>query len=192
MSLKFSIVINTIDRVQSLIKLLKVLEHQNYQDFEVIVVVGPTSDNTVDALREYEGRIRLIRCPTANLSMSRNLGLRAAAGDIVAYIDDDAVPSRNWLAQLNYIFATDSNIAATGGSVYLIHPFQPMIQHSLGVFSVSGKQYDVRNGLLDHLPIEGKGEFWTMRMMGTNMAYRREVLLSIGGFDELYQLYLSQ
>ena len=187
MSLKFSIVINTIDRVQSLIKLLKVLEHQNYQDFEVIVVVGPTSDNTVDALREYEGRIRLIRCPTANLSMSRNLGLRAAAGDIVAYIDDDAVPSRNWLAQLNYIFATDPNIAATGGSVYLIHPFQPMIQHSLGVFSVSGKQYDVRNGLLDHLPIEGQGEFWTMRMMGTNMAYRREVLLSIGGFDELYE-----
>jgi len=187
MNLKFSIVINTIDRAHSLITLLKALEHQKYQNFEVIIVVGPTNDNTIDVLKEYEGRIHLIRCPTANLSMSRNLGLRAAAGDIVAYIDDDAVPSRNWLAQLNYIFATDPNIAATGGSVYLIHPFQPMIQHSLGVFSVSGKQYDVRNGLLDHLPIEGKGEFWTMRMMGTNMAYRREVLLSVGGFDELYE-----
>jgi glycosyltransferase involved in cell wall biosynthesis len=187
MTLKFSVVINTIDRVESLTKLLRALEHQSYQDFEVIVVVGPTNDNTIDALREYEDRIRLIRCLTANLSVSRNLGLRAAAGDIVAYIDDDAIPSRNWLAQLNYIFTSNPHIAATGGSVYLIHPFQPMIQHSLGIFSVSGKQYDVRYNLLDHLPIEGPGEFWTMRMMGTNMAYRREALLAIGGFDELYE-----
>ena len=185
--LRFSIVISTIDRVEPLKTLLKALEHQSYPLFEVIVVVGPTGDNTVDALKEYEGRIRLIRCPVANLSVSRNLGLCAAAGDIIAYIDDDAIPSRNWLAQLNHIFTTNSNIAATGGSVYLIHPFQPVIQHSLGIFSVVGKQYDVRYNLLDHLPVEGKGEFWTMRMMGTNMAYRREALLSIGGFDELYE-----
>ena len=185
--LKFSVVISTIDRANSLKTLLKALEHQSYQLFEVIAVVGPTNDNTLDTLKEYEGRICLIRCPVANLSMSRNLGLCAAAGDIVAYIDDDAIPCRNWLMQLNYIFTTHPHIAATGGSVYLIHPLQPMVQHNLGLFTFSGKQYDVRRSWLEHLPIEGEGEFWTMRMMGTNMAYRRDVLLSVGGFDELYE-----
>ena len=184
---KFSIVVSTIDRVHSLINLLKSLDNQSYQEFEVIVVVGPSRDNTLDVLKEYKDRIRIICCPVANLGVSRNLGLQAAAGDIVAYIDDDAIPSRNWLEQLSRIFVTNPHVAATGGAVYLIHPFQPKIQHALGIFSISGKQYDVRASLLEALPLEGKGEFWTMRMMGTNMAYRRDILLSVGGFDEFYE-----
>jgi glycogen(starch) synthase len=185
--LKFSIIVSTIDRARSLANLLKSLEQQSYQDFEVIVVVGPTHDNTLDVLKEYEGRTRIIRCPVANLAVSRNLGLRVAAGDIVAYIDDDAVPSRNWIEQLNYIFVTKPYVAATGGSVYLIHPLQSKVQYALGIFSISGKQHDARSSLLEALPLEGKGEFWTMRMMGTNMAYRRDVLLAVGGFDECYE-----
>ncbi|MGD8792861.1 MAG: glycosyltransferase family A protein, partial [Anaerolineae bacterium] len=100
----FSLVINTIDRVESLHTLLRTLEHQSYPHFEVIVVVGPTRDDTLDMLAEYEGRVRVLRCPTANLGRSRNVGLLAAGGDIVAFIDDDAVPCQRWLEQLARLF----------------------------------------------------------------------------------------
>ncbi|MCS6827519.1 MAG: glycosyltransferase [Caldilinea sp.] len=182
----FSVIVNTTDRAASLKILLQALEHQSYPHFEVIVVVGPTHDNTLDILKEYEGRLRILHCPVANLSVSRNIGLRAARGEIVAYIDDDAVPSRNWLLQLNRIFANPL-IAATGGVVYLVHPAHSAVQHRLGIISALAEQYDVRSGLLDKLPTTGAERFWTMRMMGTNMAYRRSALLAIGGFEEFYE-----
>ncbi len=182
----FSVIVNTTDRAASLKILLQALEHQSYPHFEVIVVVGPTRDHTLDILKEYAGRLRVLHCPVANLSVSRNIGLRAARGEIVAYIDDDAVPSRNWLLQLNRIFANPL-IAATGGVVYLVHPAHSAIQHRLGIISALAEQYDVRAGLLDKLPPEGLGRFWTMRMMGANMAYRRSALMAIGGFDEFYE-----
>lgn len=182
----FSVVINTLDRAASLKTLLQALEHQSYRQFEVIVVVGPTQDHTLDVLSEYAQRVRVLRCPVANLGVSRNIGLQAARGEIVAYIDDDAVPSRNWLLQLNRLFA-DPKVAATGGAVYLIHPEYATIQHQLGIISPLAEQHDVRTGLLEHLPFEGAGRFWTMRMMGANMAYRRSALLAIGGFDEFYE-----
>ena len=92
----FSVVVNTTDRAASLHTLLRALEHQSYPHFEVVVVVGPTRDNTAAVLAQYGGRVRVLQCPVANLSVSRNLGLQAALGEIVAYIDDDAVPARNW------------------------------------------------------------------------------------------------
>ncbi len=182
----FSIIVNTIDRAKSLTALLRALEHQSYAHFELIVVVGPTKDNTLEVLAEYDGRLQTLRCPTANLSQSRNIGLLAARGDIVAYIDDDAVPSRHWLAQLNRLFA-DPNLAGTGGKVYRITPDMPVIQHRIGIASGLAEQIDVRASWVDAIVPDGNGYQWHGRMMGTNMAYRRRDLLEVGGFDEFYQ-----
>jgi hypothetical protein len=184
--LTFSIVVNTIDRAEALRTLLRALELQSYPQFEVIVVVGPTHDHTLDVLAEYADRVRVLRCPTANLGQSRNIGLAAARGDIVAYIDDDAVPSVNWLAQLGRLFA-DSYLAATGGSVYLIHPDSPVLQHRLGTASALAEQHDVQRSWLDQVMPSGTSAWWVGRMMGTNMAFRRRALLDIGGFDEYFR-----
>ncbi len=119
--LTFSIIINTLDRAGPLRNVLRALEHQSYPHFEVIIVVGPTHDNTLEMLAEYADRVKILRCEEANLSQSRNLGLLAAQGDCVAYIDDDAVPCYNWLRQLSVLFE-DANLVATGGRVYSVHP----------------------------------------------------------------------
>ncbi|MDX1664110.1 MAG: glycosyltransferase [Candidatus Promineifilaceae bacterium] len=184
--LTFSIVVNTLDRAQSLHTLLRSLEYQSYPHFEVIIVVGPTADQTLEMLQEWEGRVRVLRCPTANLSRSRNIGLQAARGDVVAYIDDDAVPSYHWLAQLARLFQ-DPELAGTGGKVYGVHPETALIQHHLGISSVLAEQVDTRQSWLSELPPPGEGYQWVARMMGTNMAYRRRQLLAIGGFDEFFE-----
>jgi glycosyltransferase involved in cell wall biosynthesis len=185
-NLTFSLIVNTIDRANALRTLLYALEQQSYPRFEVIVVVGPTRDHTLEMLQEFNGRIRLLRCPTANLSQSRNIGLHAARGDIVAYIDDDAVPSYHWLAQLARLFA-NPNLVGTGGKVYCIRPDKPFVQHHLGLSSGLAEQIDSRDSALANLPPPGEGYQWVTRMMGTNMAYRRCDLLAVGGFDEFFQ-----
>ncbi len=184
--LTFSLVVNTTDRSGPLRALLRSLEHQSYPHFEVVVVVGPTHDNTLEMLSEYEGRVRVLRCPTANLSRSRNIGLLASRGEIVAFIDDDAVPSRRWLEQLVRLFA-DPRLDATGGVVHLIHPNDPRVHHRIGIISSLAEQVDVRGSWLEGLVPPGEASQWIARMMGTNMAYRREALLAIGGFDEFFE-----
>lgn len=181
----FSLIINTSDRAGPLQALLCALEHQSYPFFEVVVVVGPTHDYTAEVLSEYEGRIRVLHCPKANLGQSRNIGLAAARGDIVVFIDDDAVPSRCWLEQLARLFQ-DPDLDATGGVVYLVHPNQPAIQHRIGIISSLAEQVDVRTSWLDQIVPPGSACQWVGRMMGTNMAFRRQALLEIGGFDEYF------
>lgn len=185
-----SLIINTTDRSRPLLTLLQALEHQAYPEFEVIVVVGPTQDDTLDVLSEYEGRVRVLRCPEANLSRSRNLGLLAARGEIVAYIDDDAVPCQRWLEQLARLFE-DPRLDATGGIVYMVHPERPVVQHRIGIFSSLAEQVDVRSSKLDSVVPPGTACQWVERMMGANMAFRRRSLLDIGGFDEFF-VYIAE
>ncbi|MEM7331960.1 MAG: glycosyltransferase [Chloroflexota bacterium] len=185
-NLCFSIVVNTTDRADPLAILLKALEQQSRSNFEVIVVVGPTKDHTLQVLEPYADRVTILRCPEANLSQSRNMGLLAANGDIVCYIDDDAVPCHNWIAQLERLFA-DTAVAGTGGMVYMIHPRKPVVQHRIGIASSLGEQYDVQTSWLENIVPEKAGKLWSGRMMGTNMAFRRQDLLDINGFDEFYE-----
>lgn len=180
-----SVIINTSERAGPLRTLLRALEHQSYPFFEVIVAVGPSHDDTEKVLSEYEGRVRVLHCPRANLGQSRNIGLAAARGEIVAFIDDDAVPSRCWLEQIVRLFQ-DPDLDATGGVVYLVHPNQPAIQHRIGIISSLAEQVDVRRSWLDQIVPPGSGRQWVARMMGTNMAFRRQALRAIGGFDEYF------
>ena len=89
---KVSIVICTYNRADFLKRTLKSLQYQIYKNFEVIVVNGPSTDGTKDILEQYKGIVKIAVNPKTNLSISRNMGIRMSAGDIVAFIDDDAIP----------------------------------------------------------------------------------------------------
>jgi glycogen synthase len=189
-SQSISLIVSTVNRAVPLGTLLRSLELQSYANFEVIVVVGPAHDNTQEVLSAYAGRITVLPCPSANLSQSRNIGILASRGDIVAFIDDDAVPCRCWLEQLNRLFAL-SGLDGTGGVVYLVHPRHPVVQHRQGIVSSLSEHTDVRSSGVHDLVPTGAGSQWVGRPMGTNMAFRRTVLLEAGGFDEFYQ-YIAE
>ena len=113
----FSIVINTDNRARSLAKTLESLRHLDYPDFEVCVVRGPTPDPTSEVLEPWHGKIKLAQCSVRNLAVSRNIGIAMSAGEIVAFIDDDAVPEPEWLRDLAATYET-SDIDAAGGFVH--------------------------------------------------------------------------
>lgn len=180
-----SVVVNTCDRADPLRTLLCALNRQSYQNFEVVVVVGPTRDHSVKVVSEFGPRVTLLRCPEFNLSMSRNLGIGAARGELVAFIDDDAIPSLTWLEQLADAFI-DPSVSGAGGRVFMVHPGHGHLQFRYGVFSLLGEDVDVRGSLTEPLPFTTPPQYWYPRLMGTNMAYRRAALLDVGGYDERF------
>ncbi len=182
-----SVVVNTCDRRDALRTLLYSLNHQSYPKFEVIVVVGPTQDDSEDMVRaEFGDRVHLASCPHFNLSCSRNVGLAHAAGDVVAFIDDDSVASRHWLGQLAEAYR-DAGVSGAGGRTYNVNPGAASLQFLCGIVSVLAEQIDVK-GRHDERPRTHAPErWWFPRFHGTNMSYRRQALLSINGFDERFE-----
>lgn len=183
-----SVVINTYNRADSLSLTLQALEHLDYPRFEVVVVNGPSTDDTDTVLAQNEGRIVVARCEERNLSMSRNIGIRAAAGEIIAFIDDDAYPDPAWLDEVTNCF-DDDEVAAAGGPAYNHTGIELQARYS--VATRAGKPYDVVEGpnLTRHLNSPWGRSF--MYTIGTNALFRRDRLVSIGGFDEEYEYHLD-
>jgi GT2 family glycosyltransferase len=180
-----SVVVCTRDRADRLEMCLRHLERQAYPRFEIVVVDNAPASDAVRILVEA----RLPRVPyryvverRGGLSWARNAGTAAAAGDVLAFLDDDEEPDRHWLAGLAGGFARGPDIGCVTGMIAparLDTPIQEWFEwsggHSKGrgfssaVFSRRGPQSP-----LFPLPPFGAGG---------NMAFRREALSRIGGFD---------
>lgn len=188
MQLKFSIVINTLNRAHTLPAALESLQWLRYPHFEVIVVNGPSTDDTEAVLQPYMDRIKYGRCPEANLSMSRNIGIAMSAGDIVCFMDDDAVPEPDWLNQLATGY-TEHAVAGVGGFIrdHTGYSFQCKVV-ACDRFG-NGESFDtVEAAGLD----TGPKPFRFTGLTGTNSSFRREALIAIGGFDQEYVYFLDE
>jgi len=176
---KFSVVVNTVNRADSLRRTLDALRWQTHNSFEVIVVNGPSTDTTEQVLDDFADCVRLGSCNTLNLSKSRNVGITLASGDVVAFIDDDAVPEPDWLEDLDRAYA-DENVAGAGGIVF--DHTGCALQYEYSVSDRIGRtRFDIRPPLSLY-NIAGAEPF--LYLQGTNMSFRRSSLVEIGGFDE--------
>jgi glycosyltransferase involved in cell wall biosynthesis/GT2 family glycosyltransferase len=188
MSHRVSVIINTCDRAASLRETLAGLQAGDPASIEVVVVIGPCTDDTEAVLAQWHGQIKIGRCPTRNLSRSRNIGIRLAAGDVAAFIDDDAVPDAAWLKDLLPLF-DDLEVAAVGGPVFN-HTGARLQAHYIVADRFGAAQ--LRDGddnptLLNHPMAE-----LYPSTLGTNSLFRRETLVAIGGFDEEYEYFLDE
>jgi glycogen(starch) synthase len=182
--MRASVVINTYNRAASLPTTLEALKLQTFADFEVIVVNGPSTDDTEAVLAAWADAIRIIRCPEARLSNSRNLGVAAARGDVVAFIDDDAIAEPEWLERIMVAY-DDHAVGAVGGYVYDETGFAFQWRHAtcdrLGRVRSYATPPPAECGLAGADPF--------VYTQGTNCSYRREALMRAGGFDEALEHY---
>jgi glycogen(starch) synthase len=182
--LSASLVIVTLDRADSLDRTLTSLRQIRYDNFETLVVNGPSRDHTADVIARHSASVRAYESSVANISISRNIGLAHACGDIVVYIDDDAVPEPDWLERLLAPYA-DPDVSAVGGFIRDANGFGFQARYVL-----SDRFGDLRHfAAAAEVPDEADT---FLSLTGTNFSARREVLLALGGFDEEYVWFLDE
>lgn len=182
-----SIVVCTYNRADALRETLECLRRQHVGGFEVVVVNGPSTDHTVDVLAEYESQVKVRTNPLANLAISRNIGIRAAAGDVVAFVDDDALPEPCWLAQALPAF-DDPEVGGVGGIVFDHDGVELQYRYSAGNrFGETTYSHETR---FDDFSFPGSATF--PYLQGTNALFRRDVLARVGLFDETFDFYLDE
>ena len=142
----------------------------DYPDFEVIVVNDGSTDSTPEIVAEYP--FKLINTPNMGLSNARNTGMIAATGEIVAYTDDDAHPDPHWLKYLAAALLKTEHAGIGGPNI------APRDDGEIAecVANAPGGPVHVlvSDTEAEHIP-------------GCNMAFRREALKAIGGFDPQYR-----
>lgn len=183
-----SVVINTYNRGNLINDALLALERLDYPDYEVIVVNGPSTDETAAVLERWSGRIKLHDCPEANLSVSRNIGIEAAAGDIICFVDDDAAPHPQWLRRLTAAYA-DEWVGGVGG--FTVDNTGVRWQVKKTLCDRFGNAYNVSD-TFDERPLNVPGTPYYPSLLGTNSSFRAEALRQIGGFDHVFAYLLDE
>jgi GT2 family glycosyltransferase len=179
--LRVSVVIASV-RPAALRRTLDALRHQRHREFEVIVVEGPSFGST-RTVEQLPTDTRIAHCPEANLSRARNIGIAAASGEIVAFIDDDAIPEAHWLADLLAAYE-DERVGGAGGVVIGRDGWWPEYGPTLSD-RLGRVRFDLRPPYSAQLEA-GADPFVFLR--GGNMSFRREQIVAIGGFDEALAL----
>lgn len=166
-----SVVVCSYNGARTIQECLEGIQRLTYPKVEVIVVDDGSKDATAELARPFN--VRVISIPNGGLSNARNVGWRAAQGEIVAYIDDDARPDPHWL---NYMVSTltNRNLAGAGGPN--LSPLedgfiQTCVDHSPG----NPTHVLIDDRVAEHVP-------------GCNMAFWRHCLEAVDGFDPAFRI----
>ncbi|WXF90132.1 glycosyltransferase [Curtobacterium flaccumfaciens pv. flaccumfaciens] len=183
---RISVVIGTRDRPDDLRRCVRSVLASEHDDFEVLVVDNaPTTTATRDVVTSLaDPRLRYVLEARPGVSRARNAGLALASGAVVAFVDDDVVVDRHWLAALADAYARDADVVCVTGLVpsgELRTPTQRYFDERVTwarntdrrVFRTSAPPAD-----LPLFPFS-VGAFGT----GANMSLRRSAALALGGFD---------
>lgn len=111
-------VIPTYKRADILPHLLAAFKKQTYRDFDLVVVVKPSGDGTEALLKEASAsmRIKTVTQTRGHIVDAYFQGVKHTTGDIVAFLDDDALPAPDWLEETVKIFHTKQADGVTGDS----------------------------------------------------------------------------
>ena len=168
---RVSVVVCAYNAERTIDRCLASLSALNYPDYEVIVVNDGSRDRTLEIAEGY-GFCRIISQPNKGLSIARNVGAEAASGKIVAYTDSDCVADPDWLSYLVAKMET-SNLAACGGPNFP-PPEDALVPAVVAVAPGGPTHVLISDEVAEHIA-------------GCNMAFAREALLRLGGFDPIYR-----
>ena len=131
--------------------------------FEVLIVDAGSKDATQKIVRSYERKYDFIRLEIfpGTRGESRNRGIEIAKGDVLAFIDGDTMAHPFWLKELRKSFLSSDVV---GGRI-VNFGYQPFVE--LGRVEMFYKGYD-------------------LSLPSCNLAFKKEVLTDIGGFDPIF------
>lgn len=160
-SIKLSIIIVTFNRADLLNLLLRSLQKQLFNDFEIIVVDNCSKDNTGKSTLRFN-LIYVKLNKNYGLSFGRNIGLKYARGDIVCFLDDDAMVDETF-TKSHYEAHTKLDIFCLRGKA---------LPKTRSIYNCIPGHYDLGNEIIPALiNLEG------------NSSFNKQVLEEAGGFN---------
>jgi glycosyltransferase involved in cell wall biosynthesis len=150
---------------------------QSYPSLEVIVVNDGSTDATAEVLRHYGERIKVIERPNSGIAMSRNIGVAAAQGEYLAFLDSDDAWAPAMIERT--VAALDSNPACV------------LAYSNCAVIDSDG--HDLDSALIGagvgHAPTlqEMLSRLWPI--MPSAVVMRRTAFDACGGFAEEFRSY---
>lgn len=152
------------------------------EDYELVLVVNAPEESTCLEVKnslshldaESKSRLRYVHEPQPGLSLARNAGIHASEGTYIAFIDDDGLAEPEWLEQIVQRFDANDKIASVGGNIFPVFEetppswVTPQLYPYFSCFIFSKEETFLEPGRY---------------FFGTNMAFRKDVLLASGGFD---------
>lgn len=177
------IVVPTLDRRESVLRLLHALESQTAPatDFEVVVVVDGSTDGTAEAVDAYRApyALRRVSLQRSGLAAARNAGARATAAPIVQFLDDDMEPSPGMVAAHLERQRRGDALGVVGAAPIVVPPdASPVVRYRARGF---GRKLDRLDGRRDELAFND--------VYGGNVSLGRETFLAEGGYDETFRAY---
>ncbi len=151
---------------------LDALAALEYPHYDVVVIDDGSTDDTAAIAREFDG-VRVISTPNGGLSRARNIGLAAADGEIVAYVDDDTRAEPSWLNHLVLELLAGRHVAVGGPN--LAPPDDGLVANSVAGAPGGPVHVLVTDREAEHVP-------------GCNMAFHTSALRSAGGFDPAFRI----
>ncbi|ARS90813.1 glucosyl-dolichyl phosphate glucuronosyltransferase [Natrarchaeobaculum aegyptiacum] len=163
------------ERYDDFVEAVESVLEQTYDSLEVVLVVDGTEEVYEQVQSDFGALENVVtHCNDENrgVSASRTTGAELASGDVVAFIDDDAIAEPNWAAELVAVYESTDALAVGGRMVgewlagrpwFLPEEFYWLVGVTYPGFAEDGAE--VRN------------------TFESNISFRRDVFLELGGFD---------
>ncbi|MCC6233460.1 MAG: glycosyltransferase [Verrucomicrobiales bacterium] len=169
---KVSVVVATYNGGRTLGPCLDALLELRHPDYEILVVDDGSTDDTPQITARYP-QVRTLRLPrNQGLSHARNLGIRAATGELIAFTDSDCRPDPDWLLHL-VTGLVEAPVVGVGGP-NLLPPEDPPLAAVVDVAPGAPAHVMLDDRFAEHLP-------------GCNMAFWKWALDAVGGFDPVFR-----
>ena len=168
---RVSVVVCAYNAADTLEDCLTSLEGLEYPDYEIILVNDGSLDRTSEIGRGHP-LVRVVDTPNRGLGTARNRGLSEATGTLVAYTDADVRVDQDWLKFLVQPLLSTTDVVGSGGP-NLVPVDDPPMAQCIARAPGGPTHVMLNDRVAEHVP-------------GCNMAFRREALLAIEGFDPTY------
>lgn len=172
-----SVIVPTVGRVDLLVECVRSIRNQRYSYYEILVIDQDPSQALLEILRETFGShstLRYYYAHRAGLNGARNFGLEQARGEIVAFLDDDAVAEPTWLDAIARAFSRTPRPGLIAGKILPMWMKEPPEWYPeerrflLGLYDIGDEPRPLPE---------------TDQPIGANMAGLRSLILAMGGFD---------
>lgn len=179
-----SVVIPTYNRGRVACETLSHLFQQDYPAFETIVVDQSKKTQPVveQFYRDNAHRVRYYRLERPALPYARNYGIKAARGAIVLFLDDDIIPVSGQLIANHARHYSDPALGGVAGGVLLKGGTQRRAVKKVGTLRRVDLKYE-------HNYDSDAAEYVDIAT-GCNMSFRRDVLITVNGFSDLFTRYI--